>query len=282
MRTDRKTARMLLREGAPLAVSALGIALYTFAAPTILRYTRSESELGLFSAGYKLITILTIIPTAFTQVVFPIFSDFYAHAKEKMEKALADSLRVISLVSLPLAAGSLVVGNDMFRLLYTDEYLPGVIVFQIILIGNVFGFMNWILYSFLLSVDRQRFLMWLSLLTGVAALTAGLIVIPPSGFQSIPFLVLGVELTLFLSQIYFTRQLGYRRLYLRQLTRPALAATAMALVLSSVSPLHVLAAIPLGTLFYAVFLVLVGALGDQERQILQAVSARFFPHRDTS
>ena len=192
------------------------------------------------------------------------------------------ALRVISLVSLPLAAGSLVVGNDMFRLLYTDEYLPGVIVFQIILIGNVFGFMNWILYSFLLSVDRQRFLMWLSLLTGVAALTAGLIVIPPSGFQSIPFLVLGVELTLFLSQIYFTRQLGYRRLYLRQLTRPALAATAMALVLSFVSPLHVLAAIPLGTLFYAVFLVLVGALGDQERQILQAVSARFFPHRDTS
>ena len=282
MRTDWKTTQMLLREGAPLAVSALGIALYTFAAPTILRYTRGESELGLFSAGYKLIVILTIIPTAFTQVVFPIFSDFYARAKEKVEKALADSLRVISLVSMPLAAGALVVGNDMFRLLYTDEYLPGVIVFQIILLGNVFGFMNWILYSFLVSVDRQRFVMWLSLFTGLAALAVALVVIPPYGFRSIPVLVVGVELTLFFSQIAYTRRLGYRRLYLRQLIRPGLAAAAMAMLLSVLSPMHVLAAIPLGAVCYAVLLALVGALGDQERQILQAVSARFFPRRDAS
>ena len=80
--------------------------------------------------------ILSIIPTAFTQVLFPVFAEFFAHAREKLEKALADSLRVITLISIPLAAGALVVGNDLFRLLYTEEYLPGVIVMQVILFGE--------------------------------------------------------------------------------------------------------------------------------------------------
>jgi O-antigen/teichoic acid export membrane protein len=280
LHTDWQTARMLLREGSPLAVSAFGIALYTFAAPTILRYSRGESELGLFSAGYKLISILTIIPTAFTQVALPIFSDFFARAKEKLEKALADSLRVISLVSLPLAAGGLVVGEGIFRLLYPAEYLPGLVVFQIILVANVFGFMNWILYSFLLSVDRQRFLMALSVLTGLGALAAGLMIIPRFGYRSIPLLVLCVELVLFFSQIAHVRTLAYRRLSLRQLLRPAAAAAAMAILLSAGAPLHVLAAIPLGAICYSLLLVVVGGLGDQERQILRAVSSRFFPPRE--
>jgi uncharacterized membrane protein len=124
--------------------------------------------------------------------------------------------------------------------------------------------------------------MWLSLFTGLAALAVALVVIPPYGFRSIPVLVVGVELTLFFSQIAYTRRLGYRRLYLRQLIRPGLAAAAMAMLLSVLSPMHVLAAIPLGAVCYAVLLALVGALGDQERQILQAVSARFFPRRDAS
>ena len=281
MRTDLKAAKLLLREGAPLAVSALGVALYTFAGPTILKYARGESELGFFSSAYKLIAILTIIPAAFTQVVFPVFSDFFAHAREKMEKALADSLRVISLVSMPLAAGALIVGGDLFRLLYTEEYLPGVMVFQIILLGNVFGFMDWILYAFLLAVDRQRFLMRLSLFTGIAAVAVSIIVIPSYGFRSIPFLVASVEIMLFFFQILYIRRLGYRRLFLRRLVRPALAAATMALLLSFTSPLHILAAVPLGAVCYAVLLVLIGALGEQERQILRAVSARFFSRRET-
>jgi hypothetical protein len=124
--------------------------------------------------------------------------------------------------------------------------------------------------------------MWLSLLTGIGTLAVSLVVIPTWGFRSIPFLVAGVEIMLFLFQILYVRRLGYRRLFLRRLVRPALAAAAMALLLSFASPLHVLAAVPLGAVCYAVLLVVLGALGEQERQILRAVSARLFSRRETS
>lgn len=280
LRSDISTSRALLREGIPIALSALGISLYTFIGPTVLKYTRGEAEVGLFSSGYKLIMILTAIPSAFTQVLFPIFSEFFAHAKEKLEKSLTDALRVISLVSLPIAAGTLVVGNDLFRHLYTEEYLPGVFVLQVILLSNVFGHMAWILYSFLLAVDRQRFLVWLTLINGCAAALLSLIVVPAFGYRSLPLLTAVVDVSLFVCQIVYVRRLGYRSLHLRQLVRPAAAAGAMAAVLSLVSPMNLFVAVAFGALLYGLGLLLVGALGDQERQILRAVSARIVPRRD--
>jgi O-antigen/teichoic acid export membrane protein len=277
IRADMKAARMFLREGIPIAVASLGISVYTFVGPTILKFTRGEAEVGLFSSGFKVITILSIIPTALTQVLFPIYSEFFAHTREKLEKALADSLRVITLVSIPLAAGALIVGNDLFRLLYTEEYLPGVIVMQVILLGNVLGFMDWVLYAFLLSGNRQAFLMRLSLAAGVGAALLSLILVPRYGYLALPFLTAGIETLLFVIQIVYVRSIGYRRLWLRSLWRPVAAALVMAGTLLLLGSLPVLARILLGAAVYGVALYAVRGLGEQERAILQGLISRASP-----
>jgi O-antigen/teichoic acid export membrane protein len=279
IRADIRAAETLLREGIPIALASLGISIYTFVGPTILKFTRSESEVGLFSAGYKVIMILSIIPTAFTQVLFPVFSEFFAHTREKLEKALADSLRVITLISIPLAAGALIVGNDLFRLLYTEEYLPGVIVMQVILFGNVLGFMDWILYSFLLASNRQAFLMRLSLGVGLCAGLLSLILVPQYGYLALPFLTAGIETILFVVQILYVRHIGYRRLWLRSLWRPAAAALVMAATLLLLGSIPLLARIPLGAAIYIAALYAFRGLGEQERAVLRGLITRVSPGR---
>ncbi|MBM2840015.1 MAG: Polysacc synt protein, partial [Bacteroidetes bacterium] len=103
LKVDIPTWRILLKDGAPVAVSSLAISIYTFVGTTILKYTRGETEVGIFSAGYKLISILTLVPATFSQIVFPIFSDFYKNATHKLSKGLQDSLRMMSEISIPLA-----------------------------------------------------------------------------------------------------------------------------------------------------------------------------------
>ena len=277
IRADLEAAKAFLREGAPIALASLGISVYTFVGPTILKFTRGESEVGLFSAGYKLITILGIIPTTFNQVLFPIFSEFFAHAREKLEKALADSLRVITLLSMPLAAGALVVGEDLFRLLYTADYLPGVIVMQVILLGNILGFMDWILYSFLLANNRQAFLMWLSLGAGAGAGLLSLLLVPQYGYMALPFLTAGIEALLFVIQILYVRHTGYRQLRLSSLWRPAAAALVMAAALLPLGFVPLLARIPLGAAIYAAALYSFRGLGEQERAILKGLIVRVSP-----
>ncbi|MBI4810025.1 MAG: oligosaccharide flippase family protein, partial [Ignavibacteriales bacterium] len=75
---DRMLWKEFLSESAPIAVNSVGISLYTFIGPTVLKYTRGNVEVGIYNAGYKLISILTLIPMTFSQVVYPVFSDFFS------------------------------------------------------------------------------------------------------------------------------------------------------------------------------------------------------------
>jgi O-antigen/teichoic acid export membrane protein len=270
---------MLLREGLPIAASALGIALYTYAGPTVLKYARPGAELGIFSAGYKVVTILTIIPAAFTQVLYPVFSEFFAQAREKLEKALADSLRVITLISMPLASGALVVGDDLFRLVFPADYAPGTLVMQVLLLGNTLGYMNWVLFSFLLSIDRQAFLMRLSLGAGVVAAGLSMLLVPWLGYRVIPFGMAGTDVALFLIQIFYVRRIGYRHLRLRSLWRPAVAALVMAAGLVMIGSLSLFILIPVGAIVYVGVLVALRGVGEQERAIVHALLTRISPWR---
>jgi len=275
---DMATSTTLLREGIPMAVSSLGISLYTFVGPTILKYTRGEEEVGLYSAGYKLISILTLIPTAFTQVIYPVFSDFFANAREKLGKALADSLRVISIISVPLATGAVLLGPRIFQLLYTQQYRPGVIVLQVMIIGNVFGYMDWVLASFLLAVNRQAFLMGISLGFGLLATVAGLLLIPSYGFVALPFLSATIECLLFGTQYLYLRRHGYTVFSFAGLIKPLVAAGVMAVALLAAGTLHIVLLIPLGAVVYASILYLIRGYGEQERAIIDWFLTRTVRH----
>ena len=184
---------------------------------------------------------------------------------------------MISLISIPLATGSLIVGTDLFRALYPEEYLPGVLVLQVIMVGNVLGYMNWVLYAFLLSSNRQTFLMALSLGIGLGVAALSAVLVPRYGYLALPFLTAGVEACLFAVQIEFVRRIGYRRLWLRSLWRPAAAAFVMAIVLLPLGPLPLIVRICLGAVVYGSALYAFKGLGEQERAILRGLMTRISP-----
>ena len=268
---DAQMWKMMLAEGTPMAVSAFGISTYTFIGPTLLKYYRGEAEVGLYSAGYRIISILTLIPTVFTQVIFPVFSDFFAHARHKLEKALADSLRVISIVSIPLATGTIFLAPKIFSLLYTEQYTPGIIVLQVAIAGNILGYMDWVMYSFLLAIRRQVFLMTISLSVGACVLVASLFLIPAFGFVTLPFLQAATEAALFGIQISYLFHLGYRSFGMAQVTKPVVAAALMGIVLWSLRELHLFLLIAAGGAVYLAALYMLKGLGEQEMTILKSV-----------
>lgn len=268
------TWKMMLKESAPMAASALGISTYNFIGPTVLKYSRGETEVGLFSAGYKIISILTLIPTVFTQVVFPIFSDFFANAKQKLEKALTDSLRVVSIISIPLATGAVLLAPKIFSLLYTRQYFPGMIVLQVAIVGNILGYMDWVMTAFLLAINRQVFLMKTSLAVGIAVVIGSLIVVPRIGFTALPYLQVATDSILFIIQLTFLLRLGYRSFHPTQLTKPLLAAGAMGLLLHLMNDYNFFLLVGLGGLVYFLSLYLMKGLGEQEMAILNRIVSK--------
>jgi len=271
LKADVNLWKSLLKESTPIAISSLGISTYTFIGPTILKYSRGDVEVGIYSAGYKLISILTLIPMTFSQVVYPIFSEFYTSAKEKLAKALSDSLRVVVIIIVPVAVGTVILAPKVFKLLYTEGFIPGVIVLQLTIVGNIFGYMDWVLYTFLLAVNRQIFGMKISVSFGLASIIVGLIAVPRLGFISLPFIQIAVELCLFVTQWWYLGKIGYRIFSITYLLKPAITSILMGAVLLILGKLNLFLILPIGIAVYFVGMYTLKGFGEQELELIRGV-----------
>ncbi len=265
--------RHLLREGFPMAVSAFGVSVYMYIGPTALRYLRPKDEIGLFSAGYKFISILTLIPTAISQVVYPIFSEFSARAPQKLQKALQDALRIMLEISVPLAVGTILLAPKIMSLIYPPEYEGGAIVLQLIIGGNAVGYLAWILTTFLLSVRHQKYCMWNSLAVAAAVTVLSLTLVPRFGFTAVAAIIGLTDIALFLSLATYSWRQGFRPVSLLSSAKIFCASALMGLLVWLLSPLPLAVPLASGIVAYGALIVLFRVAGDQEREIYAKISA---------
>lgn len=276
---DRQVWQHLLREGFPMAVSAFGISIYMYVGPTILRYVRPKEEIGLFSAGYKFISILTLIPAAISQVVYPVFSEFTAQAPRKLQKALQDALRIMIEISAPLAVGTILLAPRIMHLVYPPEYADGAIVLQIIIAGNAVGYLAWILTAFLLSIGHQKYCMVNSSAVAVAVTIASLLLIPRFGYTAVAAVIACTEVVLFVSLGTYTWKRGYLPVSILSFTKILCASALMGALVALLSPLPLLILILLGMIAYGILIILFRVAGDQEKEILSKISGLQFGRR---
>lgn len=271
---DLRIFTSVVRESAPLAISSLGISLYMFVGPTILKYVRGDYEVGIFSAGHKLISVLTLIPASFTQVVYPIFSDFYVNAKDKLEKALQDAMRVMFQISLPVAVGLFILAPQVISFLYPHEFSDSSLVVRLMIAGNAFGFLAWILYTFLLAINEQNYCMKNALAFATFSFVASIIFIPSYGYKAVAFIAMITDVGVFLSLFVHARRIGYHVQSYADSLKIMFAGMLMGIGIMLMQSWNLLLIISLGTTCYLGLLVLLKVFGDQERELFSKLLKR--------
>jgi O-antigen/teichoic acid export membrane protein len=258
-----------IRESAPIAVSSFGISMYTFIGTTILKYTRGDIEVGIYTAGYKLISVFTLIPITFSQIIFPIFSDFYKNATSKLAKALQDSLRVMAQISMPLAVGIMILAPKIISLLFPAAFGDAKSVLQIIIIGDAFAYFAWILYAFLLAIDRQRICMKLSLFIALISFIVNMIIVPSWGYIGVAISVLISDILLFLSYSYHSIKIGFSFGDIKSFIKIMIASAILGITLSIFREWYLIPTIACAIIVYVISLSLMQAFGDQEKEFFK-------------
>ncbi len=267
-RVDRDLWKTFLSQSTPIAISSLGISTYTFIGSTILKYSRGNIESGVFAAGYKLISILTLIPTAFTQVVYPVFSDFHANARAKVEKALQDSLRVMAEISIPLAVGTVILAPKIVMLLYPSGFADAARVLQIIICGEAPVYLAWIMYSFLLALEHQKKCMMISIAVGVTSFLLNLVIVPRFGYIGVAYVMMATDLILFGLYLTYVLRIGFSVGAVSQYAKIVIAAAGMGLALVLLKEVNIVFLIVLGVGIHFGILFSLKGLGDQEKEFL--------------
>lgn len=189
-------AKKLFLRAIPFGVAAVFILIYYKIDIIMLSYMTNDKTVGYYSAAYNLIEGLLFIPLAFSTAITPLASKLFVQSKLKMKKLLSESLRIMIVVSIPLAIGISILAEKIILLFYGDSYTGSIIALRVLIWSIIPTFLHYILGLFIVSTNNEKKGM---IYTGICAscnILINLILIPRYGLLGAAFATILTELLL--------------------------------------------------------------------------------------
>ncbi len=152
---DKATFIFLWKITIPFALAAIFARVYSYIDTILLKQFLGDSAVGFYSTPYKITFAFQFIPLALIAALYPRFSEYFVHQKEKLSTIFQDSLKYLLILSVPIAFGIAVLAEDILVFLYTEEFLPSVLPLQILILSLIFSFLSFPLGALLNACNKQ-------------------------------------------------------------------------------------------------------------------------------
>ena len=231
-RFDFGFLREIQRKALPIGIYAVTVEIYWYADIILLEMLSSDSQVGWYSAGYKLFEALLILPVIICQAVSPQLSRLFVSDRAEHRNLMRRILKFAFIISVVVIGCGLIVADDLVELLYGSDFLPAAAGLKILLTGFLFTFLHFVLYAVLISIDQQSTLARMSLIGLMFNIIANLLLIPSYGLIGAAGATVASEFLIFIfGYIYLNRAYGNIGI-MSLLWRPVLAGVLLGAPLS--------------------------------------------------
>ena len=279
---DPKRWRPMLRLAMPFALAGLFFTLYFNIDMTMLSYMKGDEQVGFYAVAYRFITMLVVFPQAFLSTILPVFARLHVESKDTLVYAHEKSVRYLLMIAVPISFGTTLIAGQLVTGLFGEAYVESVIALQILIWAGALIFITLCGATTLGSIDKQHLCASSLMICVFVNIGLNMILIPQYSYIGAATATVITEVVLF--SLYYSHlgNNGLRVGYLNLLARPLLASVVMAAVIYVLSLalfgwqalLQILIIIPVGTVVYGGCLILLGAFGEEDIQILRSVLER--------
>ena len=179
----KEVAKEILMNCWPVAVfGAFGMMLNIDL--VMLGWWRTPAEIGLYSAGYKLINFSYNLPAILAAAFFPALAAAVHQNDWVKEKWLNEISMALSLIfALPLIIGGWLLAEPIINLILGAEYTAGATAFRIFLIGLLFTFPGMAIFNIVLTRNQQKQILKYGVITFALNILLNAILIPRFGIS---------------------------------------------------------------------------------------------------
>jgi len=171
----------MLTSAWPFAITGTLGLLLTNTDILIISWMRTASDVGIYSAGIRIIQILYLIPSIFQLSTMPLFARLANRENDKFRIVFERTISFIFLVSIPLAVGGAILGTQILHLLFGQSYESGGLAFKILMITMLVDYPATIISAAIFAYNHQKSLIITSAIGGIANVAFDLILIPKFG-----------------------------------------------------------------------------------------------------
>ncbi|MCC6904566.1 MAG: oligosaccharide flippase family protein [Anaerolineae bacterium] len=276
---DRSLQRGALNESFPLMVNHLLATVFFRIDIILLEALTNDTVVGWYGVVYKWIDAINVIPSFFTQALFPVMSRQAHEDRVALKRSYIFSVKLLTLISLPGAVVTTLLAYALVGLLGGEQFLPaGAVALQVFVWSIPFGWINSVTNYLIIALNRQRVLTWAFIFGAVFNITVNLILIPRYSFVAAAVTTILSEFVL-LAFFYLVLigPLGPIN-WARILWRIAAAAGLMGTVAYLLAPVNLPVALAGSVIVYTGAIVLLKPFDADERARLAGLlPARFRP-----
>jgi len=269
LEAEKSLQKGMMSQSFPLMINHLLSTIFFRIDVFILSPTWGDKAVGYYSAAYKYIDGINVIPQYFTLAIFPLMSRFAVDSRDSLIRAYILSLRLLLLLALPLAVGTPFIARELILFLAGESFLPeSAWVLQLLIWFLPFSFINQVTQYVLIAIDRQRALTWAFVIGVLFNTVTNLIFIPMYGYTAAAITTILSEWALLIPFYILVRRHLCTVPWFDVVWRPAIAAAIMGGVLLLIGDINFVLTLLVAGVVYAIALVLVGGLKQQDMGIL--------------
>jgi len=264
---DKKIINSFLKILPAFAIAGFFIKVYNTSDSVLLSYLDSDRAVGLYAVPAKIIySFQQVIPAAFSAVIFPAFSYYYANSKKMLELTFERAFMYLSIISWPIAIGIFVLIPQIISRIW-PAYSTVIPCFYVMVLALPFIFLAFPTGYLLNSCDRQNQTTINRGIITVLAVILNIILIPKLSFYGAGITFFITNFILLFMDFYWVRQvigLNYLTLF-KVSAKSIVAALVMAAAIILIRPYFGLfVEVPFGGAVYFICLFILRGLNFNE------------------
>jgi len=268
--------KILAIKAAPFAAYEIGNTLYMNLAVLMLFFLTAPEDTGWFSAAFRILMFVMLIPSAFDAAIYPLFSRLHDQSRSDMKYAYGKSIKYSLVAAMPVAVLLAVLSNEFAGLFGSGFENTAQVLFVMSAVLPLFT-LNMLMKTALWSGDYQKRIAWnIWLSAGVLAVSAYILVLREGHIGAALALIIG-ESTFFILNYRGIRRKKYPMG--KYLWRPVVAGLAMAgiallmhwTISDQVSNLYIAI---ISVLAYLLLVLAMGVFAKSDRQLFKEIVLR--------
>lgn len=249
----------MAKDALPIGITLVMALVYYNLDTVLLGFIKGEKEVGWYSAAYRVVDTLIIIPGLLVRTVFPLL----ASTTDDRDRMISNSLSFIRLmfnVGVPIGFGGYLFAPKVISLLYGAQYDSAVLPLQILCWNVVLIFMNTSFNRILIAANKNKSVMKGVMYAAVLNVIMELALIPSYGLNGAAFATLCTEFFVLVYSYIALKETVPVNL-LRVAYKPIIAGASVFVVISQATSLLLGGSTwPLPVYIIPVYLILYGAL----------------------
>lgn len=279
---DTNIARKLMKEGTPFLINAICVIIYFQMDTVMLSYMKTDADVGIYNAAYRLIYFVLFFPNQINRALFPAMVNISEKSKEELTRFYRFGFKVFLFLGIGLAAGTTVLAPKIIQLLYGKDFAASSICLQILIWAAALIYVNTFMGVTKITLNRQPVNTRIAVYAVMVNMALNFLLIPPYGYVGAGIATVAAEVTSFILHVYFLADFTRIKTILPWIIKVILINSGMVLFLSRILSLN-LAVIIVAAVIMNIFLCFGLRLFDKKetRRLLSIVKLdRFIPLED--